>query len=176
MATLRLLLAGLIAALGLVALSAAPSHACSCAMGGPKDYVRWSDVVFTGTLDEIVESPPDPDGTVSSVDPTTYRFDVDRVLEGEVGATADVTSARFGASCGLEGMRVGTPYVVFAAVDGGRLQASLCGGTQPERAGFVDRVERVTGPAEPVGDDGGGTIGDIAAIVAAILAIFGLGT
>ena len=53
MTPLRLLLAGLLTAVGLVALTPSASYACSCVMGTPDDYVEWADAVFVGTLAEV---------------------------------------------------------------------------------------------------------------------------
>lgn len=143
MTTVRMLLAGLIAALGLVAITASPSQACSCALGGVADFANRSDAVFTGTLVEV-RMPPER-RIISSADPVTYVFDVDRVYAGEVGATAEVTTARFGASCGWERMRLSTSYVVFAD-DGDRgLSSSLCSGTGRERPRLVHDVEGLLG-------------------------------
>lgn len=167
MRTLRLVLAGLLAALGLVALTpAAPSFACSCAVSGAKQYVEYSDAVFTGTLASIEETPPAADGTISSMDPITYVFEVDRVLEGDVPATTEVRSARFGASCGLEGMQPGAAYIVFATADGRGLEANLCGGTRTAGDPFVDRIAELTGAPTPSAPD------PVASWVVALLAFF----
>lgn len=171
MRTLRLALAGLLAALGLVALApAAPSYACSCAMGGPAQYVRWADTIFTGTLTGVEEAPPDEDGVVSSMDPTVYTFELDDVLEGDVGQTVEVSSARYGASCGLEGMRAGETYIVFASDRRRGLEANLCGGTQPADDAIVDRVFELTGPHDPAAP----AVTEAEVVIAAILAFFGL--
>lgn len=148
MTALRLLLAGLLGSLGLVALTPTTSFACSCAMGGPKQYAAWADAVFAGTLTEV--TPPSAGAAMSSTDPVGYAFDVDLVLRGEVGASVTIQSASLGASCGLEGMRVGERYLVFAqAARDDRLEANLCGGTQPARDGLIAKVEQVTGPGQP---------------------------
>ena len=163
MTTLRTLLAGLLAALGLVAVTATAAHACSCAMASPRAYVAGADVVFTGTLVQVDPRPRRP--VMSSGDPATYHFDVHEVLKGEVPANARVTSAVDGASCGLEGMAVDREYVVYANGDD-ELTANLCGGTSAAGPAAVQRVERLTGPArEPAAaasypaDDGGPGVG-----------------
>lgn len=161
MSFVRLLLAGLVAATGMVLTSPAPAQACSCVMAGPKQYVEWAGVVFTGTLTE--RTPPPTEGTWSSADPATHSFDVTEVYEGDVGARVDVLSAVSGASCGLEGMQEGTAYVVFAGYrdimgeSTDVLWASLCGGTSPASASLVDRVERVTGPGHSPTSEPGST-------------------
>jgi hypothetical protein len=173
MTTLRLALAGLLTALGLVVLApAAPSYACSCAIAGPDQYVEYADTIFTGSLEDIEEAPPADDGTISSMDPTTYRFEVERVLEGDVPVSAEVTSPRFGASCGLEGMQAGATYIVFASTDRRGLEANLCGGTRAAGDRFVDRIADLTGTStQPAPGDPGDPV---AAVVAAILAFLGL--
>lgn len=171
MRTLRLALAGLLAALGLVALApATPSYACSCARGGPAQYVTWADTIFTGTLTAVEEAPPDEDGVISSTDPTVYTFELDQALEGDVASTVEVSSARYGASCGLEGLRPGETYLVFATDRRRGLEANLCGGTQPADDAVVDRVVELTGPHDPAAPVTTGA--DV--VVAAILALFGL--
>lgn len=157
MRTLRLALAALVAALGLVALTETPSHACSCVSGGPAAHLDWSDVVFTATLTDI--APPPQREVMSSGDPNTYTFEVHRIFRGDPGTEAEVRSAMSGASCGLEGMSVGVEYLVFAAREDDGLWAGLCGGTEPAAHAPVDRVAALT--VDPVN-----------AVVAAILDLF----
>lgn len=52
-----------------------------------------------------------------------------------------------GASCGLEWMRVGVRYLVYATSEDGELWASLCGGTAPAKQAPVDRVAEISQPA-----------------------------
>jgi hypothetical protein len=140
----RLILAALLCAGGLVLLSPASAQACSCVGGDTTTYAGWADVVFTGTL---VEMTPPPDRPISSSgDPATYSFDVDRVHQGHLGPAAEVRTAVSGASCGLEGMRSGSRYVVFATRDDG-LWANLCGGTRLLRPAVARQLDRVVGPA-----------------------------
>jgi hypothetical protein len=162
MTTLRTLVAGLLAAFGLVAMTPAVAHACSCVAGSTEQHTRWADVVFTGTLTDVEPPPRRP--ITSSGDPATYRFDVHEVLKGDVPANVQVTSAVDGASCGLENMSVDQEYVVYA--NGGReLEANLCGGTGPARPAAVERLQRLTGPGHdpsaavsyPSHDDGPGS-------------------
>ena len=144
MTSLRLLLAGLLGACCLVFLTPSASHACSCVMANTDDYVDWADAIFTGTLVEV--TPPPERDVESSTDPVTYAFDVDTVQKGDVGPTAEVSTARWGASCGLEGLEVGTSYVVFATGAPGAFHASLCGGTGLAGPGRVAAVDRALGP------------------------------
>jgi len=113
MTTLRLLLAGVLGALSLVVLTATPSFACSCAMASTQEYVDGATVVFTGTVTDTEPPPKRP--VMSSMDPVTYTFDVERAFKGDVSGPLPVLSAESGASCGLEGVEVGQRYVVFAS-------------------------------------------------------------
>jgi hypothetical protein len=156
----RLILAALLSAGGLVLLTPASAQACSCAGGDDATYAGWADVVFTGTLLEITPPPDLP--IISSGDPATYSFDVDRVHQGQVGPAAEVRSAVSGASCGLEGMRTGSRYVVFATSDAG-LWANLCGGTRLLRPAVARQLDRVVGPARaPTTDPRQDTAGFVA--------------
>lgn len=166
MRILRLLLAGLVAATGLMLVAPAPAMACSCVGGDAEQFASWSDVVFTGTL--VARTPPPEGAVMSSTDPATHLFDVDEVFQGDVGSEAEVLSAVSGASCGLEGMAEGTRYVVFAGYHDvmgeptEMLWANLCGGTAPASHRFVEQVSQVTGPGRaPVG--AGGAVADVAA-------------
>lgn len=150
MRNLRLLLAGLVAAAGLLLVAPAPAQACSCVTADPQQFTRWADVIFTGTL--LERTPPPERELMSSGDPATHLFEVDEVYKGEVGSKAEVLSAVSGASCGLEGMQEGTRYVVFAGnqnIEGEPTDAwwaSLCGGTAPASDSYVASVADVTGP------------------------------
>jgi hypothetical protein len=167
MILLRALLAAVVAATGLVLAAPAPAVACSCVTADPARLVRWADVVVVGELSGIAAAPERD--VISSTDPVGYTIAVDRVLKGEAGGTVEVVSARFGASCGLEGLEVGRSYVVLAAhhdIMGkptDELWASLCGGTAPASRSYIAELEAVTGPGrppdpgEPPAGSGGGT-------------------
>lgn len=155
----RLILAALLCAGGLVLLTPVAAQACSCTGGDVATYAERADVVFAGTLLEI--TPPPERLFMSSGDPATYSFDVDRVHKGEVGPSAEVRSAVSGASCGLEGLRTGSRYVVFATLEDG-LWASLCGGTGPVRPGVVRQLENAAGPARaPAADVSDHAVGPV---------------
>ena len=145
MRAVRLLLAGVLGALSLVVVSAAPSFACSCAGASTAQYVDGADVVLTGTVTD--KQPPPKRPVMSSGDPVTYTFDVERTFKGDPSGPVPVLSAMDGASCGLEGVRVGQRYVVFASESRrGDLWASLCGGTAPWSADLEADVVAATGP------------------------------
>lgn len=145
MTTVRLLLAGVLGALSLVVLTASPSIACSCAGAGTAQYVDGAAAVFTGTVTD--REPPPKRPVMSSGDPVNYTFDVERWFKGERGDPVQVLSPMSGASCGLEGVRAGQRYVVFATESRrGDLWASLCGGTAPWSADLEADVSAATGP------------------------------
>jgi hypothetical protein len=108
-------------------MSATPAAGCTCEVQSSVRHAARADVVFTGRLKEIDE--PVGGLTRSSMDPVTYRFEVERVFKGAVPQNASVVSAGDGASCGLEGMNVGSRYTIFAQTDAGSLRSGLCGGT-----------------------------------------------
>jgi hypothetical protein len=145
MTAVRLLLAGVLGALSLVVLTATPSFACSCAAASTAEYVDGAAAVFTGTV--TAKEPPPERPVMSSMDPVTYTFDVERSFKGDVASPTEVLSAMSGASCGLEGVRAGQRYVVFATESRrGDLWASLCGGTAPWSADLEADVVAATGP------------------------------
>lgn len=146
MPMLRLLMASLAVAAGLVVLTSVPAVACSCAVADTDQYVEWADTVFTGTLTDVEQTAPGGDAVRSSADPTRYTFDVDETFTGDAGDGV-VESARSGASCGLEGMRLDQAYVVFAGENkAGVLEANLCGGTAPATPRLLDQVAAALAP------------------------------
>jgi hypothetical protein len=156
MKTLRFALA-LLAALSIVPLAPTAAFACSCALATTQQYVADADVVVTGRFVERQEPPR----FMSSADPVTYTVQVDQVHKGTAPTELAVRTAMSGASCGLEGIELDRPYLVFASSGeptGGRtgsgheLWASLCGGTTRADAGTLREVEEVTGPARPAAD------------------------
>jgi hypothetical protein len=122
-------LALLLAALGVVALPAAPATACDCVGDTTAGFFARADVVFTGTLVSREVSHPNAP-VFSSADPALHVFAVDSVFKGSAAERQGVVSAAEGATCGLELSGEG-PFVVFANRDGGRYTASLCGGSAP---------------------------------------------
>ncbi len=154
MTPLRRLLAPVLAALaasaGLVVLTALPAEACSCVGGGPAKYTRWADVVLVGTVTDIERTDPGGGAVQSSLDPVRYTVDEERLLKGSLGDADEVvvTSARDSASCGLDGIKVGTAYVVFASRtrDDG-LTSGSCSGTARETPALVAAVEAALDPA-----------------------------
>jgi hypothetical protein len=149
MRALRALFAAVLVALSLLVVGAAPSFACSCVMSDAAGHVDGAGVVVSGTVTDVV--PPPERAVMSSMDPATYVVDVDQVFKGEAGPTVEVLSPNSGASCGLENVKAGRRYVVFASHqsmqgnDPDRLWANLCGGTGPATPRLLAAVEEVTG-------------------------------
>jgi hypothetical protein len=156
MRAIRLILVVLVGAGMLVFGGSGTALACSCAMGGVDDYVGYADVVATGTLTDI--EPPADGPVISSIDPVKYTVDVERTFKGDPQPRLVFYSARFGASCGLEGMHADRRYTFFLtrggllSRGGEHLTADLCGGTRPASDGFETKVARVTGPPIEAGD------------------------
>ena len=115
-------------------------------MADTATHVKRADVVVTGTVTDVV--------SLSSQRATGYVVDVDRVFKGEAGSTLEVLSEGSGASCGLENVKPGRRYVMFAGHqtiegnDSERLWANLCGGTGPATPKLVAAVESATGTGE----------------------------
>lgn len=141
MRLLRLLLVALCATAGLVVFTQVPAAACSCVVADTARQVKWADVVFVGTLTEVDQTNPGDAQVIGSTDPVFYTFDVDGSFKGDAGDGV-VESERFGASCGLEGMKVGKSYVVFATENKrGGLDANLCTGTSVASDRLIGQVE-----------------------------------
>jgi hypothetical protein len=121
-----------------IAVHAPPASACSCLVTEGAEQFGFADVAFSGTLEEV-DSPADP---TTSLDAVSYGFSVDTVYKGSTDSEAVVYSANNSASCGLEGLVVGSRYVVYATVirfdeeaaalpgsARGGLTSGLCSGT-----------------------------------------------
>ncbi len=156
MRLLRIVLSALVLGAGLALLGGAPAFACSCAEQTPAQHAEGADVVFAGTLTDVDEPRQFP--VVSSGAEATYTFDVDAVYAGDPAPATRVGSPWSGASCGLEFMKTGQRYVVFAHADGKQLDAGLCGGTGLASARLEGQVSNALGPAtlpDPAGTHGG---------------------
>jgi LPXTG-motif cell wall-anchored protein len=128
-----------------------PALACSCVTSSLGDQVDRAGVVATGTLAVIAD--PSGGSVVSSTAPIRYMVDVDAVYKGRPAAQLSFVSARFGASCGLEGMRADRRYVFFLLGDHeDGLSADLCGGTAPTSAHLQSGLEQLTGPPTQVAE------------------------
>jgi hypothetical protein len=111
----------------LVLIGAGNALACSCVGQSDAKYRRAADVIFAGTVTSSAD--PNPGPIISSADPITYTFAVERSAKGVVGATQEVVSARNGASCGCS-FATGGRYVVYATLARGVPWANLCGGSR----------------------------------------------
>lgn len=124
-ALLRVLLAVALAA-GVAGATTSTVLACSCAGLTEEEAFDAADLVVVG----VVVGRDDPFLGLpisNSADPVRFTVAVEEVLKGDAGSQVEVTTARFGASCGLE-MAIGQRWRLHAQRDGG-LQAHLCGGS-----------------------------------------------
>jgi hypothetical protein len=99
------------------------AHACSCAIGDPRDALHSADGAFVGTLVERTE-----------VDAQTsiFTFEVETAVKGTLGAEVNVRSASNGAACGLEvgfGQRIG---LLLATAEDGAWASGLCSQIDPD--------------------------------------------
>lgn len=100
--------------------------ACSCVVGGGKCDQSWNrgNVIFTGTVTRELTS--------------TKRFErifelsVSESFRGPAVAGRDITiyTGTGGGDCGYR-FKVGTSYLVYAHLDGNRLETSICSHTNP---------------------------------------------
>ena len=103
--------------------SAQVAHACSCAIGDPRDALHRADAAFVGTMVGRTE-----------VDDQTaiFHFDVETAVKGELGTEVDVRTASNGAACGLEleiGQRIG---LFLDSADDGAWTSGLCSEIDPD--------------------------------------------
>ena len=80
---MRLFLAGVVATVAVVAATATPAHACSCAMRDPRSLVAQTDAAFVGRL---IERRDLGDGRA------VFTFRVERRVKGAMGTWS--TSSR----------------------------------------------------------------------------------
>ena len=113
------LIVAMLAALVSPLMAAAPAFACSCA-GHPfeEPYLPGPDAtVFVGTVT----------GQDVDEEETTWRFDVESVLQGTLGPTVDVNTSTDGASCGFEREAIGDRRaVVVRQSSDGQWRSDLC--------------------------------------------------
>lgn len=142
----RAALSALLLVPALFLISPTAAMACSCAGVDTKTLLGYVDTVAAGELTEIAPPPPQSGSNVDVPDHLTYTVTVQTVFKGEPGDPLVFQSSPFGASCGLENMRVGDDYVFFVR-DG---TSGLCDGTSPATPQLIADVEAVTGPGQPV--------------------------
>jgi hypothetical protein len=108
---------------GLFVVARAPAaHACSCALRPVAEVVETGDGAFVGTVSNV----PDTRNVTNSGAPVTWRFRVEWVVKGDVPRDVDVSSAAFGASCGIEGVREDERVGLVLREQGGGWSAGLC--------------------------------------------------
>ena len=122
MARMRLFLAGVLAAVAVVAATATPAHACSCAVPDARSLLAQTDGAFVGRL---IERRDLGDGRA------VFTFRVERRVKGAMGTTVDVESASNGAACGLE-TTIGARIGLFLERRAGRWTSSLCWQVSPD--------------------------------------------
>lgn len=113
--------AALIAAV--LAVTAEPARACSCAVLDPRDTLAHADGAFIGVL---VERGKETNGIVTLV------FRVEERIKGALGETVSVRTASNGAACGIEA-RVGSRIGLFLERAGEEWRSSLCAEIEPAR-------------------------------------------
>ena len=124
---------GALTFLGLQAMMMAVAYACSCGLDDydPLEIMAGSDQVFVGT---VVSGPRV--GIFSGCDRVSYRLEVTEAFKGvEVGDTVTLSTARDGASCGIE-FGEGESWLIYS-IDG---RYGLCEPGGPAR-GAEDELE-----------------------------------
>lgn len=101
--------------------------ACSCAeLLSPTRAFDRATAVFSG----IVVSLEGPTNIISSADPVTATFQIDKVWKGPQQSEITITTAISSVSCGYE-FQIGEWYLVYANGLKSDLQVDLCSGTKP---------------------------------------------
>ena len=146
--------------LSVFAFADGPAHACSCAIGDPRDALHASDAAFVGAL---VSKDVNDQKAI-------YTFSVETSVKGDLGDSVDVESAAYGAACGFE-VRVGRRIGILLRLQGdGDWAGGLC--TQIDPGVLVAAGEPLPVPngEGPIRMIVGGNFGE-----ARVLALDGLG-
>jgi hypothetical protein len=107
--------------------AASPAWACSCrANVAVADLLAESDAAFVGVYAGRHEGGP----LISSGQPVTNHFSVERTVKGVLGKRVEVEAAAGGASCGLE-LEVGERTGLFLHRTETGWRSSLCEQTEP---------------------------------------------
>ncbi|MFC3491174.1 hypothetical protein [Glycomyces rhizosphaerae] len=124
----RLLAAGAATLLSAFIVFANPGSACacSCAEQTEAEAFEAADAVFAGTLTRR-DGGGFPLG--SPDDPATLEFEVDDVYKGDIAEVQGLLTSGSEASCGWD-PPVGEDYLVFAYLEGGKLNVGFCGGSR----------------------------------------------
>lgn len=118
-----------------VVRSATPAYACSCVgierqLADPNSSI---DAAFVGT---VVDAPKAFSGG-SSARLVTWTFRVEEVYAGELPATVKVKSPVSGASCGFEGISVGSRLGVLLRRESGDWHGGLCSSGSPQQIAVI---------------------------------------
>jgi hypothetical protein len=171
---MRTALAGLalLAAVGMMARSAAPVAACTCAEPpGPAQAAAAADLVFVGraTGKEYVWV-REGTGPLTQVS-TLVSFDVERYLKGAGPARLEV-SDQFCDPVGRGEPDQPLPsWVIFATISGPVLDTSLCAGSRPMTAGVKSELGVGSAPGDGTSFDVAGEEAPVLPIVAAAITI-----
>jgi len=128
---------------------AAPAalQACACSQAPPGKCpgLQKDDVVFLGTVTEIVPAPratppADAGGQAGAIPPAPiwrYHFQIDERFAGPDASEIDVFSGGDDGDCGYR-FKKGAQYIVFTQQETeGRLFATICNGTRPAIDGLA---------------------------------------
>lgn len=130
----------------LAVAGAAPASACSCARLTLAEQADAATLVAAVTVLRVEDA---------SEAQKVYVVTPTALWKGRPSGEYRVVSAGSGASCGLEGVGVGSNLILFAtetdaarqAATGARFTANLCGGTRPHDSGSHAAVVAVLGEA-----------------------------
>lgn len=160
----------LLALVGLLLVSPRPAHACSCIVpGSPQEEMARASAVLAGRVLQIDTA---AGAVLSTADPIRVTMQVEKVWKGSADATQVLVTSRDSASCGYSFVE-GEEYLVYASVQDGALQVSLCSRTAPLANAGEDLTALGPGmavqPDAPAADPGGLSTGLLVAIAAVAL-------
>lgn len=109
--------------------------------GAPKvsEEMNNKTAIFSGKAIKV--TPPEQKEIMSSADPVSVTFEVDKVWKGEVKQKTVVRTALSSASCGIEDFAVNTEYVVYAYGAMDQLETNICDRTKPLASAGEDIAE-----------------------------------
>ncbi|WP_126688308.1 hypothetical protein [Nocardioides ferulae] len=137
------LLAALVLLAGALVIGPAPAaYACSCKSATVAQHAEDADAVFQGV---IVERPERVPGERRLV----YRVEVDRVYQGTVDDTVEVSTAADSSVCGLPDLPLDRDVLFFADGSASSWRVNSCGGTAVATGALVARVESKLGEWQP---------------------------
>lgn len=134
------LVAGLLAAAGLVLVTQAPAAACTCRPATLPQQTQRADVVFTGTVDEVTKS----GGSLE------YAVTATRSFKGEVAHDVVVRTPTGRTACGLGRISPGSDYLFLARGDEAPYSVNRCDGSSPGSPERTGRIEQILGDGEAV--------------------------